>query len=207
YYRRFWGQLIHRLAMRHVLGTQKRFVVQTDHARYQTGDEVLLTVEAYDADFQPLAEDRVPDWMLHGTIGPASAGTPPGGEREVVLTQVRPGLFQTRFPVFEEGEFAARVLDPVTREPAATEFAVAARSVEMAAATRNRDLQVKLAQASGGRSYEITEAKRLLQDIPQNHQREIVVEEVALWNSWAAFLVVTTALLAEWFVRKWAQMA
>ncbi|NMC20625.1 MAG: hypothetical protein GYA33_09420, partial [Thermogutta sp.] len=46
YYRRFWGQLIHRLAMRHVLGTQKRFVVQTDHARYQTGDEVLLTVEA-----------------------------------------------------------------------------------------------------------------------------------------------------------------
>lgn len=207
YYRRFWGQLIHRLAMRHVLGTQKRFVVQTDHSRYQTGDDVLLTVEAYDADFQPLSESQVPGGVLQGMIGPRSSSIPPGGEREIVLTQVRPGLFQARFPVFEEGEFAAKVLDPITQDSAAAEFQVAAQSIEMAAATRNRDLQVALARASGGRSYEITEAVRLLQDLPQDHQRETIVEEVSLWNSWAAFLAVTTALLAEWFVRKWAQMA
>ncbi len=207
YYRRFWGQLIHRLAMRHVLGTQKRFVVQTDHARYQTGDEVLLTVEAYDADFQPLSESLVPGGVLQGVIKPTTPDMPPGGEREIALTQVRPGLFQVRFRVFEEGEFAAEVLDPLTQDSAAVEFQVAAQSVEMAAATRNRDLQAALAQASGGRSYEITEAMRLLEDLPQHDQRETIVEEVCLWNSWAAFLAVTTALLAEWFVRKWAQMA
>ncbi|MGQ9822631.1 MAG: hypothetical protein ACUVQK_12285 [Thermogutta sp.] len=207
YYRRFWGQLIHRLAMRHVLGTQKRFVVQTDHARYQTGDEVVLTVEAYDADFQPLSESRIPDRALLGTVAPDSPNATLQAERELAVTQVRPGLFQAKFRVFEEGEFTAKVLDPVTQESVVTRFQVAARSVEMDAATRNRELQVELARKSGGRSYEITEVMRLLQDLPQDHQSETRLEEVALWNSWAAFLMVTTALLAEWFIRKWAQMA
>lgn len=207
YYRRFWGQLIHRLAMRHVLGTQKRFVVQTDHARYQTGDEVVLTVEAYDADFQPLSESRVPDRTLRGTVAPDSPNATLQAERELAVTQVRPGLFQAKFRVFEEGEFTAKVLDPVTQESVVTRFQVAARSVEMDAATRNRELQVELARRSGGRSYEITEAMRLIQDLPQDHQSETRLEEVALWNSWAAFLMVTAALLAEWFIRKWAQMA
>lgn len=207
YYRRFWGQLIHRLAMRHVLGTQKRFVVQTDHARYQTGDEVVLTVEAYDADFQPLLESRVPDRALRGTVAPDSPNATPQAERELAVTQVRPGLFQARFRVFEEGEFTVKVLDPVAEESAVTRFQVAARSVEMAAATRNRALQVELAEKSGGRSYEITEAIRLIQDLPQDRQSETRVEEVALWNSWVAFLTVTAALLAEWFIRKWAEMA
>lgn len=207
YYRRFWGQLIHRLAMRHVLGTQKRFVVQTDHTRYQAGDEVLLTVEAYGEDFQPLSQEQIPGGVLRGAIAPTASSNPSGVEREVVLTQVRPGLFQSRFSVFEEGEFTVRVFDPVAQESAASEFQVTARSIEMAAATRNRDLQMKLAQLSGGRSYEITEASRLLQDLPRDHQRETIIEEVALWNSWAVFVLVTAALLAEWFIRKWAQMA
>ena len=30
YYRQFWGQMIHRLGLSHALGSQKRFVVNTD---------------------------------------------------------------------------------------------------------------------------------------------------------------------------------
>ncbi len=52
YYRQLWGQLIHRLALRHALGTQKRFVVRTDRRRYQGDDQVLLTVEAYAAELR-----------------------------------------------------------------------------------------------------------------------------------------------------------
>ncbi len=206
YYRRFWGQLIHRLAMRHVLGTQKRFVVRTESAHYQAGDEVLLTVEAYDSDFQPLAETQVPNAGLRASIVP-QAQEVSASQREVVLSPLRPGMFQARFRVFEEGAFTVRVPDPITGELATADFEVAARSVEMAAATRNRELQVHMAQSTGGRSYEITEADRLVQDLPRGGQREIVVEEVQLWNSWAAFLLVVTALLAEWFLRKWAQLA
>ena len=70
YYRQFWGQMIHRLGLSHALGSQKRFVVRTDRRHYQADDQVLLTVEAYDADFQPLSEEALQ------TRGPSAACRP-----------------------------------------------------------------------------------------------------------------------------------
>src|SRR5690606_9976155 len=57
YYRQFWGQMIHRLGLSHALGSQKRFIVRTDRQQYQADDKVVLTVEAYDANFEPLNEE------------------------------------------------------------------------------------------------------------------------------------------------------
>jgi hypothetical protein len=66
YYRQFWGQMIHRLGLSHTLGSQKRFVVRTDRSQYQVDDKVVLTVEAYDANFEPLGSDKSPDHKLTG---------------------------------------------------------------------------------------------------------------------------------------------
>jgi ribonucleoside-diphosphate reductase alpha chain len=64
YYRQFWGQMIHQLASRRALGTQKRFVVQTDRQQYKVDDKVILTVEAFDANYQPLADDQLEEGRL-----------------------------------------------------------------------------------------------------------------------------------------------
>ncbi len=74
YYREFWGQMIHRLALSHALGSQKRFVLRTDRQKYQANDQVLLTVEAYDEDFQPLTEEK-----LRSLLEAASPGSLPSG--------------------------------------------------------------------------------------------------------------------------------
>ena len=68
YYRQFWGQMIHRLGLSHALGSQKRFVVRTDRQQYQSNDNVLLTVEAYDENFEPLVAEKLPDHKIWGEL-------------------------------------------------------------------------------------------------------------------------------------------
>jgi len=82
YYRQFWGQMIHRLGLSHALGSQKRFVVRTDRQKYQPDDKVLLSVEAYNANYEPLTEEDVPNRTLSAEL------TSPGGATEGRRTQV-----------------------------------------------------------------------------------------------------------------------
>ena len=46
--------------MSHALGAEKRFVVRLDQQQYRTEDKVTLTVEAYDANYEPLDDKELP---------------------------------------------------------------------------------------------------------------------------------------------------
>ncbi|MGC3972286.1 MAG: hypothetical protein QM775_34585 [Pirellulales bacterium] len=76
YYRKFWGQMIHRLGLSHALGNQKRFVVATDRRQYQAGERVTATVEAYDQNYEPLNPAKLtpPLAQLSGELLPPVAG-------------------------------------------------------------------------------------------------------------------------------------
>ena len=208
YYRQFWGQMIHRLALSHALGAQKRFVVRTDRRRYQAEDQVLLTVEAYDADFQPLAEDQVPGRSLRGEVVlPEQAGREGKVLQPLSVPPLRKGVFETRFPVFASGEHRVRVIDPLTDEPMEVAFQVASSSVERQKAVRNAALEQALADATGGKSYDLTTADRLPDEIRLVAKGETHEMSIALWNTWLFFLVTVVLLLGEWLVRKWINLA
>ncbi len=158
YYRQFWGQMIHRLGLSHVLGSQKRFVVRTDRPQYQVDDKVTLTVEAYDANFEPLAEDKLVDHKLQGEL---IAPDRPGALLEpqaISIPQAREGVFEARLPVSYGGEYRVSVTDPVTGERAEVNFQVASLSAERRSAVRNAALQEEIARATGGRSYDLVSA-------------------------------------------------
>ncbi len=75
YYRQYWGQLIHRLGLSHAIGAQKRFVVRTDRDTYQADEQVTVTVEAYNENYEPLTSDKIADQRLQGElIVPAADG-------------------------------------------------------------------------------------------------------------------------------------
>ena len=57
-YRKFWKEVMWRLALNHALGANKRFVVQTDQQRYQVDQTVSVTVNAGDAQYKALSESR-----------------------------------------------------------------------------------------------------------------------------------------------------
>lgn len=201
YYRQFWGQLIHRLAIRHALGADKRFVVRTDHKEYRSGEEVRLSVEAYDADFHPLTEDKIPGGQLEAVLAPASGTT--GSLRRLRLSQLRPGQFEARLTVFEPGEYRLTVHDPLAERNVETTFKVSFRSVEKQQPRRNKELQDRLASLSGGQSCELDQLEALLRKLPQHREKETEIIQVEIWNSWLAFGVIVGCLLLEWAVRKW----
>ncbi len=208
YYRQFWGQMIHRLGFSHQLGSQKRFVVGTDRRDYWPDEDVLLSVEAYDEQFQPLLQDDLPGRRLRAElVPPPSAASGADEVQPLDVTEVRGGLFETRFRAAAPGRYWVRVTDPFTELPVETMFDVADRSVERRSVVRNVDLQQAIAGANpGGRSYELTEAARLTDEIRLVPRIETTIEPLPLWNTWAALVLFVSLLLGEWFFRKWVNL-
>jgi hypothetical protein len=216
YYRAFWGQLIHRLALSHELGSQKRFVVKTDRRRYQANDDVLLTVEAYDAEFLPLTEEHLAlqrpaqkdekKGLRAELILPPRPGASGEDARRLVIPLLKKGVFETHFKVTAGGEYRIRVTDPITDKKEETTFRVKSVEVERQSAVRNVTLQAALAAVQpGGKSYDLGSVASLV-DIELQATRENSIEIVRLWHTWLAFGLVVLLLLSEWLGRKWVNL-
>lgn len=206
FYRQFWGQMIHRLGLSHALGSQKRFVARTDRQRYQVDEKATLTAEVYDANFEPLSADQLADRKITGELIPPDR---PGGDatpRPITLAQLREGVFETRLPLGEGGDYRARIKDPITGDSTELHFSVTGLSAERRSAVRNVALQNQLAAETGGRAYDLTTAGRLTADIRFQPRPETLVRVLTLWNTWLSFGLVVAALLLEWSFRKLANL-
>ena len=207
YYRQFWGQMIHRLALRHALGTEKRFVVRTDQPSYRPDSHVLLTIEAYDEDFKKLGEGDVTGRVLEAElILPGRARDEGPNIQRVKVPQLRLGVFQARFPVFAAGRYRVRVKDPITREYSEAIFTVESLSVERQQAVRKVALQQQIANTTGGRSCDLADAAKLVDQIELPERTETSVEVVSLWDTWLSFGCVVLLMLGEWLGRKWVNL-
>jgi len=201
YYRQFWGQLMHRLGLGHALGSQKRFVVRTDAETYRTDDTVLVTVEAFDADFQPLSAAKLPDRTLAARL--VRPDKPASDEPEkLTIAEVRPGLFEARLPALVAGEQRIIVDDPITREQAQAAFTVTSLSVEQRSASRNVALQESIAAATGGKTYDLATAAKLAADVDPVARPEHAMKVFPLGMTWACLLLGLGLLIGEWIIRK-----
>lgn len=208
HYRQFWGQMIHRLGLSHALGSQKRFVVRTDRPQYQADDKVTLTVEAYDANFEPLNEETFPDKKLKAELyRPGRAAEGADASQPITISQLREGVFETRLPVFDSGEYRVSVIDPVTKEPSEVFFQVTSVSAERRSAVRNVALQKQLAATSLGKSYTLETASQFLTDFQPQERTEVSVQTFEIWHTWFCFTLIVVLMLGEWLLRKWCHLA
>jgi hypothetical protein len=196
------------LALNHALGSQKRFVVQTDRRHYQPDEPVIVTVEAYNADFVPLAESDLPNHKLQGELWlPAGEGNAQHGVQRLTLAQTRKGVFETRFTVFTPGEHRVRVTDPISNNPVEWTFQVTGTPVERQRAVRNVALQQELAASTGGRSFDLKNAWDLVEQLQPAAKTETTIEVLSLASTWLSFVLVAGLLLGEWLIRKWENLA
>lgn len=202
YYRTFWSQLIYRLGMSHALGAEKRFVVRTDRHEYRAEEQVTLTVEAYDENFEALTDDDVAGRALEAELLIPSTSSAAEQSRAVSLPMLRPGVFEARVPVYSAGDYRLRVKDPVTGDFQETRFDVADVSAERRSAVRNVRLQEDLARETGGRSYELTNASRLIDDLQVAPVRQSLTRNHALWSTPLWFGLIVLLMLGEWLMRK-----
>jgi hypothetical protein len=202
YYRQFWGQMIHRLGLSHALGSQKRFVVRTDRQQYQADETVVVTAEAYDANFEPLSEEKLPERGLTALLYQPESSGEAIQPRQVPLSQLREGVFEARIPISAGGEYRLRVKDPITREETDVNFQVTSLSAERRSAVRNAALQEALAAETGGRSYDLLTADRLANEIELTARREESIRIFSLSMTWLCFSVGVALMLGEWLLRK-----
>jgi len=207
YYRRFWGQLIHRLGLSHALGSHKRFVIRTDKQQYRADDQVLVTVEAYDKEFQPLDEKDVPDRRLTAELLRPDRDSDGNRSHIFGIPQLKPGVFETRVPVFSGGEYRLRVTDPIANEVAEINFDVANVSIERRNPVRNVSLQKNIAAETNGKSYDLSEVDRFADEFKPPRLRETSIEILPLWSTWLTFGTVIGLLMVEWVIRKLVNLA
>ena len=200
YYRQFWGQMIHRLGLSHALGNQKRFVVRTDRQRYKEEDRVILSIEAYNKDFEPLEEKDLPEGGLVAHHITPQGGTE--GSTRMLVTSLREGVFETELQVFAGGEHTLNVKDPVTGEVSKVQFQVASMSAERRSGKRNRVLEGRLASSTGGRNYEFHTVSKLVDEIKPVPRKEVTLKVLPLWNTWPVFILIVILMLGEWLFRK-----
>jgi hypothetical protein len=206
YYRQFWGQMIHRLGLSHALGSQKRFVVRTDAPSYQSDDTVLVTVEAYDANFEPLTDENLPGRSLAASLFRPDHEEEGREPEPVTLAQLRPGVFEARLPVNEGGGYRLRVADPVTREESEVAFTVTSLSAERRSAVRNVALQQAIAVETSGRAYDLASAGSLVADINPAARPERSVRVFPLSMTWLCFSMGLLLMIGEWLLRKRANL-
>ena len=205
FYRQFWSQLIYSLGMSHALGSDKRFVARVDQPQYRVEDKVTLTVEAYDANFEPLDEENVADRTLEAELVIPGAG---GGDlRPIRVPMLRKGVFEARIPVLAVGEYVLRVKDPVTNKYSEQRFEVTALSAERRSGVRNEKLQNQIAETSGGKAYDLTTVHNLANDLQVEPRIEKLTRNRALWSTPLWFTLVVGLMLGEWFFRKMIKLS
>lgn len=202
YYRAFWSQLIYRLGMSHALGNDKRFVARIDQPQYRSEDKVTLTIEAYDENYEPLSDENLAGRTLQAELVVPGAGASPSQTRTITVPLLRPGMFEAHIPVLASGEYSLRVKDPITSKFEELRFEVTSVSAERRRGVRDAQLQRELAQATGGKSYDLTNVSELVNDLEVTPRTEIETRNFALWTTPWWFGVVVALLLGEWLARK-----
>ncbi|MFI4874837.1 MAG: hypothetical protein ACIALR_05850 [Blastopirellula sp. JB062] len=207
YYRQFWSQLINRLGLSHALGAQKRFVVQAERDQYLVDEKALVTVEAYDENFEPLTADALAGGALIAEIETPDESGRPSPPREITIPELRTGRFEIRIPTVRQGQYVVRVQDPVTDKVSEVRFQAAGASAELRSAVRNVSLQTEIARQSGGVAVELYEVDSLFDQLALKDVREEVTRNEPLWATPLWFILLIGLMLGEWYSRKRANLA
>ena len=193
-YPEFWAQAIRWMAAR---GEEKQISVTTDLPTYSVGDDVEITVLAYDESFRPL-DNAVIDievlpssnrpFQLHARANSASAGS-----------------YTAQFNADNQGNYyikaSGRQGDVVIGEDL-TEIFVQLQLAELENPQLDESLLKQLATKTGGGYLTFAEAATLPEKINALQRTIFATEERDLWDTPLVLICVVAFLGMEWFLRK-----
>lgn len=206
FFDRFWIQAIRYLAEGRSLEGRRRGVVRTGRERYEVGDRIGITAELKTTDFQPLVVSQV-EGVIRAGDGAAGRTIPlkllpiPNrpGAYEATVSAIAPGVqtLQIKMPSGAEG--------PNNDDGEAIEaaFSVELPSIETAQVWLDRARLVEIAEASGGKYFEIDQLAVLADAIPDRIETvEIRSQPEHLWSLRGVLIALVSLLGLEWMLRK-----
>lgn len=198
FFNRFWVQTLRYLVEGKLAGSRNQIMLLTDRDRFQPGEPVVVTARLLDEKFQPIKT-------------PASELTVVGPEnrtRTVALEPIenRPGYYQGRFIADQVGAFRLSVSLPQRGNDAPRaqrEIVVAPSDVELTNPILRRPTLKALAEQTGGRYFEIDEARSVPEFVEDRSQTVVVRERPRpLWDNAYVLAALVGLLCIEWFVRR-----
>ncbi|OAI49004.1 hypothetical protein AYO44_00965 [Planctomycetaceae bacterium SCGC AG-212-F19] len=200
---RFFSQIIRYLGETRLLGSQKQVVLQTDQKLYSPGGAVQVSLSVLDPSL--LAQLRNENLL-------ATVTDPQGGAFKVALNlkgqtfigQYRPKrigeyVVQTDHTLADASSAQKKVFDETAR------FDVRLQSLEDLDTTADLEGMARLAQLTGGRSYDHTSIKNL-GELPGTFSPEPQLiphrTEEDIWDSPLFLLLFLGTITSEWVLRK-----
>lgn len=200
YHTMFWGQLVQRMAMAHLLGSSKRTQLSSDRKQYVSFDRVTVYARLYKENFEPVTEPSV-----GGVYMPAGADATPSAHHQVQLRPIpeQPGMYRGEFVAPAAGAWQFHVdRDPATR----LDFVVAEPRLELDDTALNEAMLKEMAAITGGAFLREEDLHRLPQIIGNKSEKVRRGVEVELWSTPLYFLLALAVVTAEWVVRKMSQL-
>ena len=194
-YPRFWGGTIRWMAATRT--DAKRINLTTDLTTYLVGDEVQITVYAYDESYRPLADaafkiDVIPPDRKSFQV------------RTAASSQIA-GVYTAQFEANQKGNYQIHALgveDFSSLGKDSTEIFVQSPLAEFENPQLNEQLLKQLAAKTGGIYTPIVDVESLPKKIEDVEERDFAIQERDLWDTPIVLILVVSLLGAEWFLRK-----
>lgn len=198
YFARFWGQVVYQLGLPRLLGGARRVQFSFDRTEHYVGQPSFLYARAYDQEYQPLSDAKLPARLVPldrtgkpsgEAVQPVSLEAIPGqaGDYRLLLNNDKPGRFMLTLDAPEPSQIPFHVEYPPNDE----------RIPAPMAAERMK----QLSQAAGGTFNREEDLIRLPDKIVPQEGTYRYRRDVVLWNPLA--LILIAALFAgEWIIRK-----
>ncbi|MEX1197536.1 MAG: hypothetical protein WEB57_06725 [Pseudohongiellaceae bacterium] len=192
---RLWRQMLRWLSA----SAPSRIELTFDEPFYHTGDEVNVTARVRDDQYRP--DNDAAAWLQ---VVDAEGNVE---DRQMEWDIDEDGVYRTRFVAASEGVHRATVDSTSTTGPGLDEevrgaFVVTPSRREFVDPGLDRNLLSRLAEAGGGRYYDIGAHGRLLDDI--EYTPSAFTEQVRedLWDQPVLLLLLIALLCADWVLRR-----
>ncbi|HUN81872.1 MAG TPA: vWA domain-containing protein [Phycisphaerae bacterium] len=203
---RFWTQVLRYLVEGKLLGGKSRCQIQTAKDQFQIGESVVVTVTALDEKFAPILAPQL-DLSVTAPAQVADQGEP---VQTIVLAPMpgREGSYQGRFIPGRAGTWQLSLKLPGQSVVSSQrDLAVTESDLEMRNTPLNKATLRQFAEASGGRYFDMDDAGKLPELIPDRSRTYVVRERPRmLWDNGYLLTALVALVSVEWILRKKAKL-
>jgi hypothetical protein len=201
FFGRFWGQVVYKFGLPHLLGNPKRVQLEMERAQHVLGRPGYVYARLFDADYRPLKAERVSARLERLDARP---GTERAGALALEAIPGQPGDYRALLANDAVGRFKVRIDSP---EAATLEYRVSLPPQhELEVAGLAEEELRRAARLSGGRFYREEDLHQLAGDVTPRLAGFTQRQEILLWNP-LALLLFLGLVTVEWVVRKFSNLS
>ena len=218
YYRKFWANVVDFLAAGRF--QKKRVIINTGADRFAVEEEVTITVEVYDPQYKPLADETFDVTLIDTATGERETITldrkaeEPGAEKKDGESggkkngSLPPGHYRKKVTLKKEGTFrlTARQDDPAYKNEVAEKIIRVTLPAEEFKHPEADPANLKTI-ASEGRFLDIQDSDALPALVAAKPMTVYNDVPHSLWDSPLTIVLIVSLLAAEWICRKKYNMA